>query len=379
VTERDVVPLLCELVAIDSVNPALVQGGAGEERIAEHVAGWLARAGLEVALEEAAPGRPNAVGVARGTGGGRTLMLVAHTDTVGVAGMEAPFEPRVEHGRLYGRGAYDMKAGLAGIMLAGRAAVSRPLRGDVIVAAVADEEHASVGAEALVRRHGADAAVVTEPTALDVCVAHRGFVWLELETRGRAAHGSKPQLGVDAIAKMGPVVAGIAELDRSLRARPGHPLLGPGSLHCSLIEGGQELSSYPERCLLSVERRTVPGETVESVEQEVQEVLDAAAGRDPELRVSARAIFAREPFEVDEQEPVVRAVREAARDVLGREPAVVGHSAWMDSSVLAGAGIPTVVVGPGGHGAHATEEWVELRDVELLVELLERVIDEVCA
>jgi acetylornithine deacetylase len=374
----EAVDLLAKLVSIDSVNPALVPGGAGEGAIAAEVAGWLEAAGLEVSLEEAAPGRPNAVGVARGTGGGRSLLLVAHTDTVGVSGMDRPLEPKVEDGRLYGRGAYDMKAGLAAIMLAGREAARRGLRGDVIVAAVADEEHASVGAEALVRRWTADAAIVTEPTALDVCVAHRGFVWLDVETRGRAAHGSMPHLGVDAIAKMGPIIAGVAELDRTLRAAPRHELLGSGSVHCSLVEGGQELSSYPDRCLLRVERRTVPGETAEGARHEVQELLDRAAEGDPDFDGSVTVTFGRGAFEVDRGEQIVQIVRAAAAQALGREPAVVGHSAWMDSCILAEAGIPTVIVGPGGHGAHAAVEWVELREVDLLVDVLARAIEEHC-
>jgi acetylornithine deacetylase len=370
--------LLGKLVSVDSVNPVLVPGGAGEGGIAAEVAGWLEGAGLEVSLQEAAPGRPNAVGVARGTGGGRSLLLVAHTDTVGVTGMERPFEPMAEDGRLYGRGAYDMKAGLAAIMLAGREAARRGLRGDVIVAAVADEEHASVGAEALVRRWTADSAIVTEPTALDVCVAHRGFVWLDVETRGRAAHGSMPHLGVDAIAKMGTIITGIAELDRALRASPRHELLGSGSVHCSLVEGGQELSSYPERCLLRVERRTVPGETAEAARRELQELLDRAGETDPDFDGTVTVTFARGAFEVERTEQIVEIVRAAAAEVLGREPAIVGHSAWMDSCILAEAGIPTVIVGPGGQGAHANVEWAELRDVELLVDVLVRAIAEFC-
>ena len=371
--------LLAELVSVESINPVLVPGGAGEGRIARRVAEWLEAAGLETSLEDAAPGRPNAVAVARGTGGGRSLLLVAHTDTVGVAGMERPFEPRVEDGRLYGRGAYDMKAGLAAIMLAGREAARRRLRGDVIVAAVADEEHASLGAEALVRGWAADAAIVTEPTGLDVCVAHRGFVWLDVETRGRAAHGSMPHLGIDAIAKMGPVIAGLAEVDRSLRAKPLHALLGSGSLHCSLIEGGQELSSYPDRCLLRVERRTVPGEAPADAEREVRDLLAAAAAGDPDFEGAVQVTFARDAFEVDQREQIVETVRACASEILAREPAIVGHSAWMDSSVLAGAGIPTVVIGPGGHGAHAAIEWADLRELELAVEILVRAIDGFCS
>ncbi len=213
-TQGDLAELTGQLVEIDSTNPDLVPDGAGEGEIAAFVADWLAAAGLEVDLYEAAPGRPNVVGVARGTGGGRSLLLNAHMDTVGVAGMEAPFEPVVRDGRLHGRGAGDMKGSLAAMMLVGAAAVREGFRGDVIVTAVADEEVGSVGTEALVRRTTADAAIVTEPTEEVVAVAHKGFVAFEVETAGYAAHGSRPDLGIDAIAAMGPVLTGIADARR---------------------------------------------------------------------------------------------------------------------------------------------------------------------
>ena len=234
-------------------------GGAGEVEIARFVAGWLESAGLDVEVHELGPSRANVIAVARGSGGGRSLMLNAHMDVVGAGGMAEPWTPRIDGTRLYGRGAYDMKASLAAIMLAGREAARLRLRGDVIVTAVADEEFASIGVQDVVRRVGADAAIVTEPTGLDLCVAHKGFVWLEVETRGVASHGSLPEEGIDAITKMGPVLTGLADLDGELRSRPGHHLLGPSSIHASLIQGGQELSTYPARCLLSIERRTIPG------------------------------------------------------------------------------------------------------------------------
>jgi acetylornithine deacetylase/succinyl-diaminopimelate desuccinylase-like protein len=239
--------LTSKLLAIDSVNPDLVPGGAGEREIAQFVASWLEGAGLDVETEEVAPGRFNVVGVARGSGGGRSLLLNAHMDTVGTAGMEAPLEPRSENGRLYGRGAYDMKASLAAIMLAGARAAEAGLRGDVIVTAVADEEVGSVGSEAVARRYSAHAAIVAEPTEERLAVAHRGFAWIELETRGVAAHGSRPDLGEDAIARMGEVLVRLAALDGELRSRSPHRLLGTGSAHASLIEGGTELSTYPDR------------------------------------------------------------------------------------------------------------------------------------
>lgn len=359
--------LLEELVAIDSVNPELVPGGAGEGEIARLVAGWLAERGLEVEVEEVAPGRPNVVGIARGSGGGAMLMLNAHMDTVGYAGMERPLEPVVSNGRLYGRGAYDMKASLAAIMLAGARARERELRGDVLVTAVCDEEVASIGTEAVARRYRADAAIVSEPTEMRLCVAHKGFVWLDAETRGRAAHGSRPDLGVDAIAKMGRVLTGLDELAAELAGRRPHPLLGTGSVHASLIEGGQELSSYPDRCLLRLERRTVPGETPEQVEAEIRALLDGVDG-------GVRTTFARRPFEVDEGEAVVEAVRRHAG-----EPDVIGVPFWADSAILQAAGIPTVVFGPSGEGAHAVEEWVSLADAERCAEVYLAVAEEFCA
>ncbi len=299
--------LVSALVAIPSVNPDLVPGGAGEAEVAAYVAGWLRDAGLEVELDEAAPGRPSVVAVAKGRGGGRSLMLNGHLDTVGVEGMERPFEPVVRDGRLYGRGGYDMKAGVAACMVAARRLAAEDLAGDVIVTAVADEEYASIGTQSVLKRFGADAAIVTEPTALRVCVAHKGFVWAELETAGRAAHGSRPDEGVDAIARMAPVLGRLAELESALDAAPGHPLVGPGSVHASLIEGGQELSSYPARCVLSLERRTEPGESADDFTQECEALSRASTARRCVSGSSGRR------SSVDREEPVVGAVSTRGR------------------------------------------------------------------
>jgi acetylornithine deacetylase len=369
--------LVASLVAIDSVNPDLVPGGVGEAAIAEFVAGWLREAGLEVTVDEPAPGRPSVVGVARGTGGGRSLMLNAHTDTVGVEGMEDPHVPRVRDGRLYGRGAYDMKGGLAAIMLAGARWARAPGRGDVIVTAVADEEHASIGCQSMLRRWRADAAVVTEPTGLRVCVAHKGFVWVDVETRGRAAHGSRPQEGIDAIVKMGPLLTGLSRMESALARRP-HPLVGAPSVHASLIEGGQELSSYPERCLLRVERRTVPGEHADGVREEFEALVDEARAADPGLRVDLRVGLVRDPFEVSPLQDVVTALRRAVEASTGRPADVYGDTPWMDAALIQASGIPTVVFGPGGEGAHALVEWVSLDDVATCADVLHATAEELC-
>jgi acetylornithine deacetylase len=371
---EELTTLLADLVGIDSQNPVLVPGAPGEEALARYVARWLEAAGFEVEVEEAAPQRPNVVGVARGSGGGQTLMLNAHMDTVGVGGMERALEPRVENGRLYGRGAYDMKGSLAAILVAARDAAAAQLAGDVVVTAVADEEAASIGTAAVAAARRADGAIVAEPTELQVAVAHRGFVAFEVETVGRAAHGSRPELGIDAIAHMGFVLVGLHALDRTLRAEPRHRLLRSGSLHAGVIDGGIEFSTYPDRCLLTGERRTVPGETTDAVLRELAEVLERAGREVEDFQGSARVSVARDPFEVPEDDPIVELVRRHAG-----ASGVVGVPFWTDAALLAGAGIPTVVFGPAGEGAHADVEWVDLASVERCAEVLAAVTREFCA
>jgi len=362
VADAALTELAAQLVAIDSVNPELIEGAAGERELAEYVAAWCEHAGLEVELVGPTE-RPSVIAIARGSGGGRSLLLNAHLDTVGVAGMEAPFEPRIEDGRLYGRGAYDMKGALAAILDA--AAKVENLRGDIIVTAVADEELASIGTVAVLERVRADAAIVVEPTELKLAVAHKGFVGFEIETHGVAAHGSRPHLGVDAIAKMGPVLVALKELDERLQAGARHPLLGPGSLHASLIEGGQEFSSYPARCLLSGERRTIPGEMSAQVEAELREL----AGGEADVRLTV----GREPFEIAADDAFVQLVGGIAEET---EP--VGVSFWADSGLIAAAGIPTVLFGPIGDGAHAVVEWVDLDSLERVRDVVLRTAVEWC-
>jgi acetylornithine deacetylase len=372
----DLTALLSALVAIDSVNPSLVAGGAGEAEIAGFVERWARDAGLRAERLERTPGRPSVIVRAPGSGGGRTLLLCGHTDTVNVEGMTDPHAPRVERDRLYGRGAYDMKAGLAAALIAAREAARLGLAGDVVVAAVADEEHASLGVQEALEHVAADAAVVTEPTELEVVVAHKGFAWTEIEVAGRAAHGSRPHLGVDAIVKMGPVLDELGRLDRALAERP-HPRLGRGSVHASQIAGGVEMSSYPGRCTLGLERRTLPGET--DVAAEIESLLERCRAADPELVASQRTLLVREPFEIDAGHEVVELVRDAAAGVLGRPPALGSGSYWADSAFIAAAGIPTVLFGPGGEGAHAVEEWVSLPDTEAVARTLVAVASRLCA
>jgi acetylornithine deacetylase len=367
VAAEDVAGLAAELVAIESINPGLVSGAAGEERVARHVAGWCETAGLDVVVEEVVPGRPNVSAVARGSGGGRSLLLNAHTDTVGAAGMEAPFSAQIEGDRLYGRGAYDMKGSLAAAMVATARARRLSFRGDVILAAVVDEEVGSIGTERLLESTRADAAIVAEPTELRVCVTHKGFVGFEIEVRGRAAHGSRPDLGIDAIARMGHVLVRLEALDAELRSGSGHRLLGTGSLHASLIEGGQEYSSYPARCLLTGERRLIPGETRSQVAAELGRLLEDVDG-------SARLTFGRSPLETDPGAEIVG----LALNHVGSN-GVHGVPFWTDAALLSEAGIPTIVLGPAGEGAHAEVEWVDLASLERCAEIYLAVAEEFCS
>lgn len=369
--------LIADLVAIDSVNPDLVAGGAGEGAAARFIASWLDAAGLEVQLDEVLPGRPNVIARAPGRGGGRTLLLNGHSDTVGVAGMAAPHRPAVDGGRLYGRGAFDMKAGLAACMLAVAEARRRELRGDVLFTAVIDEENAGLGTLDVAARYRADAALIAEPTGLALVTAHKGFVWLDVEVRGHAAHGSTPG-ALDAITKMGPVLVELDALNRRLLAGPRHPLLGTGTVHASLIEGGQERSSYAERCLLAVERRTVPGETPKGAEAELAAIVARLAAQDPELQASVRLGLHRAPMETPADGLLAALLRRHGAEALGRELPVVGMPYWTDAASLAEAGIPTVLLGPSGAGAHGLVEWVDLESVRQCATIYGRVIAEFC-
>jgi acetylornithine deacetylase len=373
----DVINLLKDLVAIDSVNPSLVQGGAGESEIAGYVTGWADAAGLATQVLEATAGRPSVVVRGGDRRSGRTLMLCGHLDTVGVGGMTDPLTPRVDGDRIYGRGTYDMKGGLAAALVACRNAAWAGIAGEVVVAAVADEEHASIGIQEVLGQVRTDAAIVTEPTELTVATAHKGFVWVEINVAGKAAHGSRPHLGVDAILRTGPILVALDDLNRRLGEHQ-HPRLGPGTLHASLINGGREESTIPDRCVLTVERRTLPGETVEDVERDIADLLARCRSADPALAATSRTTMARQPFQTSDGEPVVRAVVDAVTGMLGRTAELGGVSYWADSAFIAAAGIPTVLFGPAGDGAHAEVEWASLDGVVACAEALTAVATSFC-
>ncbi len=368
--------LLKQLVSIDSVNPSLVPGAAGEAAIARALAQEFRDIGLTVDVQEAAPGRPNVVGVLEGRAPGRSLMFCGHIDTVGVAGMARPFDAAERDGRIYGRGSQDMKSGVAAMIGAARVVAESGglTAGRLVIACVADEEHASLGADALVTKWRADAAVVTEPTDLLVAVAHKGFEWVEIETEGRAAHGSRPREGRDAIRLMARVLSGLDALDHELQSRAPHSLLGTASLHASLIDGGRELSSYPDRCHLQMERRTLPSEPQGIATREVERIVTRLGETDPDFRAGFREMFARSPYELDANHDLPVALQRAIRSLgigttrtdlgtaaRGTLAPVIGMSFWTDAAILGNAGIPSVLYGPTGTGLHSIEEWVDVQ------------------
>ena len=356
--------LLRRLVAVDSINPSLVPGARGEGAVAEVIAAECRAAGLEVRLDEVAPGRPNVVARVRGRRPARRLMLNGQMDTVDVAGMRDPFDGTVAGNRLYGRGAYDMKGSLAAMIEAGRAVAKAGLdAGELLLAFVVDEEYKSQGTADLIRRERADAAVVTEPTGLDVCVANRGFIWARIEVQGRAAHGSRYAEGDDAIVRMGHVLAALDRLEREVLTQRTHPLLGRASVHASTITGGLGLSTYPDRCTVEIERRTLPGERADDVAGEMHQLLDDARRASPGLEAQVEILLVRPAYEIDGDAPLVRLLAGSVQTVRGRRPNLTGELPWFDSALLGAAGIPTVMFGPAGAGAHAAEEWVDLPSV----------------
>ncbi|GAB4110967.1 MAG: ArgE/DapE family deacylase [Roseiflexaceae bacterium] len=361
----DVVQLLADLVAIDSRNPALSEGVPGEPAIIAYVADFVQRHGFEYVLLPPED-RPSILAWKRGSGGAPGILLNGHIDTVDFGDMVEPTTPHIRDGRLYGRGSFDMKGGVATILAAAADATEQQaLRGDLVLAIVSDEEHASIGTEAAMAalphyQLSPAYGIVAEPTDEQLCVAHKGFVWATIETRGRAAHGSAWQEGIDAIAHMGRVIVALEALDQHLHQRPSHTLLGIPSLHMSLIQGGIGLSTYPQHCRLEIERRTVPGETLAQVQAEIEAILAAQHAADPQFSAQISWGLARSPMEADQQSAIVTALRSASTAVVGHEPALFGMSGWTDAALMADAGIASVLYGTTGAGAHADIEWVDL-------------------
>jgi len=373
IARADAVALTRELVRIDSRNPSLVSGAPGEAAVARVLAEILGEWGFRVEVQDAAPGRPNVI--ARiGSPGSRSLIFNGHLDVVGIDGMTHPAwgdDSADDRGRIYGRGSSDMKAGIAAMCAAAARAADTTLGGEVIVTAVVDEEYESVGTRTILERGvRADAAIVGEPTRLAIMPAHLGFVWIDITTHGRAAHGSRWDLGVDAIRHAGLVLAEIDRIDGDELPKRGHPLLGRPSVHASLIEGGTGMSTYPDRCTVRIERRTIPGETPETVRRELTDACALVASRRPSFRADVAVTFSQAPSDVAVDAPIVRALGDAIRD-RGEVVRVEGMTAWTDAALLNAAGIPAICFGPGDIGlAHAAEEYVMIDEIERATAIL---------
>lgn len=366
------VKTLTDLVRINSINPGLVSGAPGEAEIGAYIADTLRKMNLEPEIHELKSGRKNVTAVLKGSGGGRTLMLNGHMDTVGVEGMKDQFSAEIRDGKLFGRGAQDMKGGLAAILSCVKTIIDSDIRlkGDLIISAVADEEYGSSGTEALVKKIKADAAIVTEPSDLNVCLGHKGFTLFEIETAGREAHGGYPDRGIDANIHMGRVLTELEKLSVNLLNRERHNLLGTPSLHIPLIKGGTELFKYSNKCRISVERRTIPGESLSSLINEIKTIISKLSETDKTFIAKYKKVMHRFPYEISPEAEIVKIVSESAEQVLKKKPAFIGHHWWEDSALIADTGCETVIIGPVGNGLHSHEEWVDIRSVLKLVEIL---------
>ncbi|MDB4882020.1 MAG: acetylornithine deacetylase or succinyl-diaminopimelate desuccinylase [Gemmatimonadetes bacterium] len=380
VAPGDARALAASLVRIDSRNPSLAPGAPGEAPCVALLRDVLDAWGFRTEVHDAAPGRPNLVARIGGATGGRSLMFSGHLDVVGVEGMvHAPFTGTVADDRLYGRGATDMKGGIGAMCAAAWRAAGHGLTGEIIVAATADEEYESIGTRAMLEQGvRADAAIVGEPTCLDIMPAHRGFVWVEVEVSGRAAHGSRWDIGVDAIRHAGLLLAELDRVDAEELPLRVHPLLGRGSLHASLIDGGIGMSTYPDRCVLRLERRTLPGESGADVVAEVERACDAVRARRTSFSAAVRLLMAQGPSDVAEDAPIVRELGVGLRGC-GEAVRVSGMSAWTDAALLNAAGIPAVCFGPGDISlAHAAEEYIPLTEIDRATAVLAAVAQRWC-
>ncbi|PHH70231.1 hypothetical protein CDD82_7255 [Ophiocordyceps australis] len=377
----DAVALTQVLVRINSANPSLGSvPGPGETEIARYIAAWLEHRDIETHWIEPVKGRPSVVGVVRGSGGGKNLMFNGHLDTVTTLGYsDDPLSGQIRDGRLYGRGADDMKGGVAAALVALATTKKQKLRGDVIFTGVADEEAMSIGTEQVLQAGWrADGAIVNEPTNEIIVHAHKGFVWLEVDIHGVAAHGSLPAAGIDAIMRAGYF---LAELDRhSEKLRQGwhDPVMAP-SVHASTIKGGEEPSSYPALCTIVLERRTVAGESPQSVKQEIEDILDRLSQNFKNFQYDVRVIFDRPPFSIDPGHSFASLVGDVVSDLQGCQAQFVKESYWTDCALLADKGIPVLLWGPKGDGLHGKEEWADVASIQRVSEALNIVAQRFCA
>jgi len=373
--EKQLKSVLSRLVEISSINSTLLNG-PGEEELAEFILNYLQNLNVEAEIQVPAPGRANVVAVIPGSDRKDSLLLNSHLDTVGVDGMLDPFKLRQDDDKLYGRGTYDMKGSVAVMLLLADYFVKRPPPLDILFTFVADEEDLSAGMEYLVNQWLIDisprpsGAIFLEPTEEQIGVSHKGFNWYELEVIGKAAHGSRPEQGIDAILPLRSVLNELGKIQTELLEREPDPFLGYASLHSSIIEGGTELSVIPSHSCLKWERRTLPGESRQSLELELKRIVQAAKDHRGHHEVKARELFVRLPHRVADDVKILKCLQKASPD-----SKMVGLSFWADSALGARAGIPSVLFGPIGHGAHAIDEWVSLKSLVRVFEVMKKLIE----
>ena len=375
-TQAEAVDLLCAMVRIESVTPWLIPEGSGEKQIAAFIAEWLADTGAEVEIVEVEPGRPNVLARLRGTGGGPTLCLNAHSDTVGYANWpDEALVPQVDGDLIYGLGAADDKSGCAAGMLVLRSLARSPrrLRGDLLVACVADEEGVSIGSEHLARQGGIDAAIVIEPQSTDeLVVEHQGFGWIDVIAHGVAAHGSAPDQGTDAIVHLAEVITRLHRLDRETFARHPSAMNGRTVFHTGTVTGGTDYATYPSRATLGIEIGTQPGEHLSDRVAEIEGIFAEVAQAEPSFRGEVVVRLDRDPFQAQGHEHLQQALVAAMTDVLGRPPKTTGLNAWTDAALMQAAGIPTLLIGATGGNFHAPGEWLAITEFMKLCAILEQ-------
>ncbi len=381
INEKKLLKNLQDLISIESVNPSLVTEGSGEENIGRFLYHNLNELGLDTYKQTVTSDRSNIIGVLRGKGNGKTLLLNGHMDTVGIAGMEIEaLRAEYKRGRVYGRGSADMKAGIAAMISACEFIRSAgiQLKGDVLLTLVVDEEFKSIGTEKLLEFYTADAAIVCEPTDLKIGLAHKGFVWGEVDIFGKAAHGSRPEEGIDAIMKAGKLLIEIDRISQKELVEKKHPLLGSPSVHASLINGGKELSTYPDYCKIQLERRTIPGEDFHTFKKELQKAIKKIHLEDRQFRAKYELLFHRPPFEISRNQKIVRTLSRSFESILKRKSEYTGISWWMDSALLAEAKIPTITFGPTGTGLHGATEYVNFKSVSNTAAVLVKTMIDFC-
>lgn len=375
ITDAAAATLLADLVRIDSVTPWLIPGGAGERAVADAMAAWLADLPVEVAFDEIEPGRLNMIARLPGTGGGPTLGINAHADTVGYANWaDRALTPATDGDRMVGLGVADDKSGCAAGLLALRAIVESGarLRGDVLLACVADEEGVSIGSEDLVQRHTMDACIVIEPDGLPKAVVeHQGFGWIDVVVHGKAAHGSAPEDGIDAIVHMAEVVSRLDRLDREAYTATAGSRNGKTVFHTGTLEAGTDYATYPSRAVLGIEIGTQPGEHLSDRVREIEGIFAELAGTLRGFRGEVDVKLDREPFVAEGHEPLLAALDGAAFDVIGRPFERVGLNAWADAALMQAAGIPTVMIGSAGGNFHAPDEWASISELAQLARIVE--------